>query len=252
MIARTIDLNGDLGELPDLIAAGVDRQLLSIVTSANIACGGHAGDERTMRQSVRDALAAGVAIGAHPSYPDRPNFGRAEVDLSPTEIEIHVRRQVEALGWIAHFEDTHVRHVKPHGALYHAAMERPEIARLVARGAWAWSTDLILVGQAGRPGLDVWRDMGAKVMSEAFADRRYEPDGRLRQRSRSGAVLADPHEVERQAVRIATGRGVVASDGTVVPIAADTICVHGDTPGAVTLARRVRLALEAAGVRCTC
>lgn len=252
MSPRTIDLNGDLGELPDLIAAGVDRQLLSIVTSANIACGGHAGDQHTMRQSVLDALAAGVAIGAHPSYPDRPNFGRVEIDLSPVEIEIHVRRQVEALGWIAHFEHTHVHHVKPHGALYHAAMERPEVARHVARGARAWSTDLILVGQAGRPGLDVWRDMGANVMCEAFADRRYEPDGRLRPRALSGAVLYDVDEVADQAVRIATGQGVVASDGSVVPIAADTICVHGDTPGAVTLARRVRLSLEAASVRCRC
>lgn len=249
MTPRTIDLNADLGELPDLIAAGIDRQLLSIVTSANIACGGHAGDEHTMRQSVRDALAAGVAIGAHPSYPDRTNFGRVEIDFSPAEIEIHVRRQVEALGWIAQFEGAHLRHVKPHGALYHAAMERPDVAQVVARGARAWSQDLILVGQAGRPGLDVWRDMGACVMREAFADRRYEPDGRLRPRSLPGAILLDASEVADQAVRIATGRGVVASDGSTLPIAADTIGVHGDSPGAVTLARHVRIALDSAGVR---
>lgn len=250
MTTRTIDLNCDLGEIPALIEAGVDRELLSIVTSANIACGGHAGDEETMQKSVEDAITAGVAVGAHPSYPDRVNFGRVEIKLSPAEIEIHVRRQVEAIGWIAHFADGKLRHMKPHGALYHAAMERRDVAKLVAKGALAWNRDLILVGQADRPGLEVWREMGAQVRAEAFADRRYEPDGTLRSRSLAGAVLHVASEVADQAVRIACGQGVVASDGSVVPIVADTICVHGDTPGAVAHARAVRFALESAGVRC--
>lgn len=252
MTPRTIDLNCDLGEVPDLIAAGIDRQLLSIVTSANIACGGHAGDEGTIRQSVRDALAAGVAIGAHPGYPDRANFGRMEVGLSVAEIEASVREQLVAFDEFARAEGGKVRHVKPHGALYHAAMSRPEVADAVARAAMPWSKSLILVGQAGASGLNVWSGMGFRVRGEAFADRRYEADGTLRARTREGAVFHNSSDVEAQAVRIALGQGAIASDGSVVAINAETICVHGDTPGAVKLARRVRNALEAAGVQCRC
>lgn len=263
MSARTIDLNCDLGEIPALIDAGVDRELLSIVTSANIACGGHAGDEQTMRRTVRDAIAAGVAIGAHPSFPDRENFGRLEMAMSPQEIEASVREQIAVLGKIAREEGAELRHVKPHGALYHAVLKSVEMAKAIARAAGAWSPSLILVEQAkatppsdpsaeadGLHPLDLWRSMGFRVAGEAFADRRYEPDGSLRARSREGAVLHDAREVAGQAVGVALGRGVLTSADTTIPLRADTICVHGDTPGAVAMARAVRTGLEAAGVRC--
>lgn len=249
MTARTIDLNCDLGEVPELIASGVDRALLGVVSSANIACGAHAGDETTMRQSVRDAIACGVAIGAHPGYPDRPNFGRLEVAMSPEEIEASVRTQVAALGTIARAEGADLTHVKPHGALYHAANARPEVARAIARAAAAWSTSLALVGQAGLGAIATWTSMGCRTVGEAFADRRYERDGTLRARSQANAMFHEGEDVAAQALRLALGQGVVVDGAGVLAVDARTICVHGDTPHAVRFAHGVRAALERAGVR---
>jgi 5-oxoprolinase (ATP-hydrolysing) subunit A len=238
--AAWIDLNCDLGE-----GTPGDLALLDIVTSANIACGGHAGDERSMRETVRAAAARGVAVGAHPGYPDRARFGRFDLNMTRSQIEAAVKSQVAALDAIATEEGTHVGHIKPHGALYHAAMQRPDVARAIANAAGGFA---VLVGLAGAAGLDVWRGLGVSVAAEAFADRRYERDGSLQSRSGAGSLITDPSLAAEQAVRIARGQGVVASDGAVVAVHAQSICVHSDTPGAVEVARAVRAALERANV----
>lgn len=244
MGARAIDLNCDMGE-----GAGNDAALVECVTSANIACGGHAGDEQSMRVVVREALQRGVAIGAHPGYPDRAGFGRVAIALSPREVELCVAEQVERLSAIARQEGTRVRHVKPHGALYHAAMNAREVAAAVAAGVRRVDAGLVLVGLAGARGLEWWREMGLRVAAEAFADRRYEGDGSLRGRGHADAMIEDPREAAEQASRIARGAGVVAVDGREVGVSAATICIHGDSAGAVALARAVRTRLDREGVQ---
>lgn len=252
MNPASIDLNCDLGEHDGAGTASIssdDLALLDIVTSANIACGGHAGDESSMTATVAAALARGVAVGAHPSYPDRPRFGRVRLDMPPDQIEQCIADQVAALARVAAAAGARLRHLKPHGALYHAAMTEPAVAEAIAKAARSVQPDLILVGLAGAPALDQWRGLGFTVASEAFADRRYEPDGSLRARSHPDALITDPAEAAAQAVHIVTGHGVVALDGRAVPLRADTICIHSDTPGAAGVARAVRAALMHAGVK---
>lgn len=241
----TIDLNADLGESADPDRLALDAALLGVVSSANIACGGHAGDERTMTAVLGAAAAHGVAIGAHPSYPDRPGFGRRPMTLEPAALRRSLAEQLDALRSIADRHGVTVRHVKPHGALYHAAMTDPAVAELVAESA----AGLRLVGQAGMPGVEVWRSMGREVLAEAFADRRYRPDGPLVPRSHAGAMITDPEEAAAQAVRIAVHGRVSAVGGAEVRLRAGTICVHSDTPGALAVAGAVRAGLQAAGVR---
>lgn len=247
--AATIDLNADLGEDPRALAEGLDAALLDVVTSANVASGGHAGDEATMRAVVRLARERGVAVGAHPSYPDRAGFGRTEIALTPAEIESTVAEQVAALGEVARAQGVALTHVKPHGALYHAAARRPAVAEAVARGAARWSRALVLVGPAGSTALAAWRALGFRAAGEAFADRRYEPDGALRSRALPGALLTEPEEAVHQALEVARDRRVTTADGGRWAVAAETLCLHGDTPGAPVLARAVRAALLGAGVR---
>jgi 5-oxoprolinase (ATP-hydrolysing) subunit A len=241
---RTIDLNCDMGE-----GVGDDTALMEFISSANIACGGHAGDDETMRETVRMAMERGVAIGAHPSYPDRDGFGRKEMEMSPEAIEETVWEQVSRLDRIVSDEGGRLAHVKPHGALYHAAMNNRDVAIAIAAGIRRLSPGLVLVGLAGSEALGWWVEAGMGVAAEAFADRRYEADGFLRARSKAGAMIEDPAVAAEQAVRIAEGRGVVAEDGTVVDVRAGTICVHGDTAGAEGVARAVRRSLERAGIR---
>ncbi len=243
-----IDLNCDLGESDAPEQVATDAALLQIVSSANIACGGHAGDVASMTRTIRSALERGVAVGAHPSYPDRAGFGRVAMAMTPDEIEQATRDQLAALDRVATTLSTRVAHVKPHGALYHAAMTRPDIARAVARAAASLAARPTLVGLAGAPALEAWRTMGFTVAAEAFADRRYEPDGSLRSRKHDDSLITDPADAAAQALRIALGAGPVAIDGTTVPLRADTICIHSDTPGAVAVARAVRAALERAGL----
>src|SRR5437867_2691962 len=239
-----IDLNCDMGELPEAIADGTQEALLRSITSANVACGGHAGDEHTMRTTIEQALRAGVAIGAHPGYPDRANFGRLELKLSAETIADSVFEQVRALAEIAAACGARLAHVKPHGALYNQAVRNRELAEAIAKGVARWSRDVVLVGLAGWPMLDVFREAGFAVAAEAFADRRYEPDGTLRSRKFEDALIRDPVEAATQALSIAQRGIVTAHDGTEVQLTAQTICIHGDTPGSVQIAAAVARALR--------
>ncbi|MCG3130914.1 MAG: hypothetical protein FLDDKLPJ_01688 [Phycisphaerae bacterium] len=249
MKARTIDLNCDLGERTDRTGIAEELQLLEFVSSVNVACGGHAGDADSMTRVVEAALTRGVAVGAHPSYPDRAGFGRAEQDMPPAALEDVVAAQVAALVEVSLRVGATVTHVKPHGALYHAAARRAETAEAVARGVGRVAGPVILVGPSGSPALGVWRGLGFRIAGEAFADRRYERDGTLRSRKQAGAVFTCPADVAAQAVRVARGLGAVAEDGTIVAIVADTLCIHGDSPSAVESARAVHQALADAGIR---
>ena len=251
-----IDLNCDTGELPEAVADGTQEALLRSITSANIACGGHAGDEATMRTTIEQALRAGVAVGAHPGYPDRANFGRLELKMSPEAIAESVFQQVQALAKVAAACGAKIVHVKPHGALYNQAVHNRELAEAIAKGVAAvsdagnagWRKNIVLVGLAGSPMLDVFREAGFAVAAEAFADRRYEPNGTLRSRKFDDALIRNPEEAAWQALGIAERGVVIAIDGSDVAVDAQTICIHGDTPGSVQIATAVARALREASV----
>jgi len=227
-----IDLNCDMGELED---AAHEAALMEHVTSANIACGAHAGDDGTMERTARLALERGVRIGAHPGYPDRANFGRLEMSMSPEEIADTVYQQIRRLEAIVERLRGHIEYVKPHGALYNVAVKNAEVARAIGEGVTRWRRTAPIFGLAASPMLDVWKEMGLEGVGEAFADRRYEPDGTLRSRKFPDALITDPAAAAAQAARL-------AREGK-----AQTICVHGDTPGSVEILRACRAALEAAG-----
>jgi len=243
-----IDLNADLGESAEALASGADFELMRYITSANVACGGHAGDESTMRQTLEAAKKLKVAVGAHPSYPDRENFGRLESPMPPAALESSVRQQIASLVAIAGRFGLRLVHVKPHGALYHATNKDREIALAVGHAVQAVDPQLIMVGQAGAPALEVWRDMGLRCAAEAFADRAYERDGTLRKRTLPNALL-DTERAAQQALGIALNHKVVASDGSGLTVVAQTICIHSDTPGAAAIARKINEGLKAAGVQ---
>ena len=244
-----IDLNCDMGEIPEAAADGSQEALMRLLSSANIACGGHAGDEQMMRTTIEQAIRAGVAVGAHPGYEDRANFGRLEMQLQPEEIAASVHKQILALAAITREYGAGIRHVKPHGALYNQAAGDAEIARAIAEGVRRWRTDAILVGLAGSVMMDEFRAAGFRVVAEAFADRRYERDGRLRSRKFADALLRAPQQAAEQALRIAEHGSVVAVDGSVIPVIAQTICIHGDTPGAQEIAAAVHQRLQRAGIK---
>ncbi|MGO9239393.1 MAG: 5-oxoprolinase subunit PxpA [Bryobacteraceae bacterium] len=244
---KSIDLNCDLGEREDL-APDVQELLLESVTSANIACGAHAGSEALMALTIRQALRHGVAVGAHPGYADRANFGRLELALPLEEIEASVEQQVRTLMRIAAQVGAEVRYVKPHGALYNQAARDNALAAAIARAVARVQPRLGLVGLAGSGMLQVWSEAGFRVAAEAFADRRYESDGSLRSRRHGDAVLDSPGPAVAQALAIAIQGAAVAPDGSIVRIQAQTLCIHGDTPGAAAIARAVRRRLEERGV----
>jgi len=243
-----IDLNCDMGELPEAIADGTQEALMRSITSVNIACGGHAGDEQTMKTTIEQALRWKLAIGAHPGYADRANFGRVELDVPPKKIAASVFDQVRALAEIAGRCGAHLIHVKPHGALYNQAVRDRGIAQAIAAGVARWNREVVLVGLAGSPMLDVFRGAGFAVAAEAFADRRYEPDGTLRSRKFEDALICEPAEAGWQALRIVERAAVIACDGTEVSVDAQTLCIHGDTPGAPEIAATVARILREAGV----
>ncbi len=237
MVMR-IDLNCDLGE-----GGPFDPALMPLVSSANIACGGHAGDDATMRATVELAQRHGVAIGAHPGFADREHFGRRELALSGAEIRRLVAAQVRALQAIAP-----LRHVKPHGALYNLAAREDTVARAVVEGVQSAGSDLILVGLTGSALLRAGRACGLKVAGEAFADRRYGSDGALVPRGQPEALIEDVNESVEQVLMLVRDGCVRATNGALLPVEAATICVHGDAPNAVALVGALRAALIAAGI----
>jgi UPF0271 protein len=241
----TVDLNSDLGE-----GAGHDAELMPLITSANIACGAHAGDERTMRETVELALRHGVAIGAHPGYPDRANFGRLPMAMDTLALIEQISAQVRALVHIAAEAGTSVRHVKAHGALYNEAARDAAIADAIASAIFddARGALLLVFAMPGTALMERAVAMDLRVAREGFADRAYEPDGTLRSRRLPGAVHTDPKVAAAQAVSFVRDGGVRAFDGSFLRLAVDTICLHGDTPGAPAMAVAVREALAREGV----
>jgi 5-oxoprolinase (ATP-hydrolysing) subunit A len=244
----TIDLNCDVGESFGAFTIGADADMMSSITSASVACGFHAGDPAVMRQTVRLARDAGVAVGAHPGLPDLAGFGRREMRVSPQEVEDMVLYQVGALGAIAASEGVRLQHVKAHGALYNMAARDRGLAEALTRAVRACDPALVLFGLAGSEMLRAGAAAGLAVAAEGFADRAYEPDGSLMSRSRPDAIVHDVGSVVRRGVRMAAEGKVVTTDGTEIALRVDTICIHGDTPGALELVRAVRSGLERAGV----
>ncbi len=244
-----IDLNCDLGESSEPNQLESDARLLDSVSSVNIACGFHAGGPELMRHTVRLAKEKGVAVGAHPGFRDPEGLGRRAMVMPPGELEDLVAYQVGALAGIAALEGTWLSHVKPHGALYNLAAQSSEVAEAVARAVAAIDSQLVLVGLAGSQLIAAARTMGLTGAQEAFADRAYHPDGTLVGRERQGAVIDDEGEVVTRALSIAREGHVLSWDGQRIQVHADTICVHGDTPGADRLARSIKQALLDAGIR---
>jgi UPF0271 protein len=243
-----IDLNSDMGESFGPWQMGADEALMTSITSANIACGFHAGDPSVMRRTIALAKAHGVAIGAHPGFADLVGFGRREMQVSPDEIEDLVLYQVAALAGMAAAEGMRLQHVKAHGALYNMAARNATLAGAIARAVAAFDPSLILLGLPNSPLLHEGEKAGLPVAAEAFADRTYEPDGSLTSRRIAGSVIHDPAQVIDRAVQMVKTGTVVARNGVVIPLAAETMCLHGDTPGSADLARRIRTALEQAGI----
>lgn len=243
-----IDLNSDSGESFSRWRLGDDETMMKVITSANIACGFHAGDPLVMRTTVRAAVAHGVAVGAHVSYHDLHNFGRSFIDVAPDKLQADVVYQIGALQAIAHAAGTRVSYVKPHGALYNAIVNHTEQAQAVAAAVAELDPTLVVLclpnSEIARTALEI----GLRVAYEAFADRAYHADGTLVSRREPGAVLHDPDEIAARVVRMVADKQIVAVDGTIITVDADSICVHGDTPGAVAIAQSVRTSLDAAGI----
>lgn len=245
----TIDLNADLGEGFAVYRFLQEPAVLSLVTSANIACGAHAGDPMVMREAVARAKAAGVVIGAHPGYPDREGFGRRELAASPEEIGAMVIVQIGALAAVCAAAGTRLRYVKPHGALYNRAARDAAAARAIAEAVHAVDPSLVLLGLDGSALVRAGEDAGLAVAREAFLDRAYRPDGTLVPRGEPGAVLTDPAHVAERALRMVTEHHVIAVDGTRHLMRPDSLCAHGDGGNPYALVHGVRSALEEAGVR---
>jgi 5-oxoprolinase (ATP-hydrolysing) subunit A len=242
-----IDLNADVGESFGAWSLGEDEELIPLVSSVNVAAGLHAGDPSVIASNVGIAARHGIAVGAHPGYPDLAGFGRRAMALTPDEIEVSVLYQVGAVAAFARAAGIELRHVKAHGALYNRAARDESAAAAIARGVASFSRSLLLVGLAGSVMIDAGRAAGLAVAEEAFADRTYEPDGSLRSRALEGSVIGDPAAAAAQAVQLTRGT-VTAAGGRRLEVHADTICVHGDLPGAASRALAVRQALEAAGI----
>jgi len=240
----SVDLNADLGEgAPD------DAELLALVSSANIACGWHAGDARLMQATVAAALESGVAIGAHPSYPDRENFGRSEMQLTPAEVRADLIYQIGALDALVRAAGGRLHHVKPHGALYNQAARDPALADAVATAVRDVDPGLAVYGLAGGELLRAAERAGLRAVAEVFADRGYRADGSLVPRSQPGAHVDDANEAVERTLRMLREGVVQAVDGETVPLRAQTICLHGDGPHALAFARALHAALGRAGVR---
>jgi UPF0271 protein len=248
-MARTIDLNCDMGESYGRWTLGADEAIMPFITSANIACGFHGGDPHVMRRTVALALRHGVAVGAHPSLPDLMGFGRRVMDVSPQELKDYVCYQTGALREFVRVAGADLQHVKPHGILYTMAERDETIAQAIGEAAREAGQGLILMTLASGKYEATCRKMGCRVASEGFADRAYNVDGTLVSRKLPGALITDPGAAAAQAVKLATEGKVRTLDGVEIDLAVQTICCHGDTPGAERIVRAVREALERAGVQ---
>ena len=243
-----IDINSDVGESFGAYTIGHDAGLFRSITSANVAAGFHAGDPSVLRGTIRLAKTHGVAVGAHPGFPDLVGFGRRELNVTTQEAEDFVLYQIAAVAGVAAAEGVKIQHVKPHGALFNMAVRNAELAAAIARAVVAVDASLVLFGLPGSEILNAGRAAGLRVAAEVFADRAYEPDGSLASRHKPGSVIHEAGAVVTRAVRMVKERTVIAIDGSIVALEADTICVHGDTPGSDDLAARIRAGLEAAGI----
>ena len=239
---RAIDINCDLGE-----GCGNDAELMRLISSANIACGFHAGDEETMRRTVKLAFNNGVAIGAHPSYPDRENFGRTEMSMSPTEVFEIVAEQIQTLKHICDAQGTILHHVKPHGALYNQAAKSVALSAAIANAVKQNDSDLILYALSGSYLISEAEEIGLKTASEVFADRTYQNDGTLTPRSQPDALVTEDDISVAQVLQMVEKQSVISTNGETVPLRADTICIHGDGEHAVSFASRIRAALTEQG-----
>jgi UPF0271 protein len=244
-----IDLNCDLGESFGRWSIGHDADVMRSITSANVACGFHAGDPGVMRDTVRLAREHGVAVGAHPGFPDLVGFGRRNMAASPREVEDFVLYQIGALAAVAAAEGVKLKHVKAHGALYNMAIRDRALSDAIARAVASFDKTLILFGLPKSELLRAGQAAGLPVAPEGFADRSYEPDGSLTPRDREGAVIHDPSAVVRRAVRMARDEVVTATNGEDIPMYVRTICTHGDTPGSHELTRLLRTGLEREGIK---
>ncbi len=243
-----IDLNSDMGESFGAYSIGADEEILRWVTSANVACGWHGGDPHVMRQTVARAKALGVAVGAHPSYPDLLGFGRRVMQITRQEARDYMLYQIGALRAFVEAAGLRLQHVKPHGAIYNVAAKDRELSLGIAEGVKDAGGDLILMGLPGSEMLRAAQEVGVRVAGEVFGDRAYNEDGSLVARTLAGSLITDPDRVAERVIGLAKGT-VTAITGTEIRLRADTICLHGDTPGAAVIARRVRERLEAAGVQ---
>jgi 5-oxoprolinase (ATP-hydrolysing) subunit A len=244
-----IDLNSDMGEAFGAYRMGPDAELLQLVTSANVACGFHAGDPRTMEATVAGAVAAGVAVGAHVSYPDLVGFGRRQMNVSADELVTDVLYQIGALEAFARRHGTSVRYVKAHGALYNDLVDDETLAGALAEAVLTYGSGLSVLTMPGSTSVEVFEKAGVPVVLEAFADRAYTPAGRLVSRKEPGSVITDPAAVAERGRRLALGEPIEARGGEELRVQAASICVHSDTPGSVALAVALRESLAAAGVQ---
>ena len=245
---RKVDLNADLGESFGAYSIGMDEEVIQYISSANVACGWHAGDATVMDRTVRNAAKAGVRVGAHPGYPDLLGFGRRPMSISPDEGRAYIQYQVGALWAFARGAGVELQHVKPHGALYNTAAKDRELALALCEGVRAVDPKLIFMGLAGSELLRAAEEVGLRAASEVFADRAYMPDGNLAPRSMPGSVLHDREFAIRRTVRMVKEGVVTAIDGTDIPIRADSICVHGDNRSALEFVEGIRAALTAEGI----
>lgn len=244
-----VDLNSDLGESYGAYRLGCDEEVISVVTSVNIACGWHAGDAETMARTVELAAKAGVAIGAHPGYPDLLGFGRRNMAVSPRELKAYVQYQVGALAAFCRAKQVPMHHVKPHGAMYNQAAQDLQLALAICEGVAEVDDHLILMGLAGSELIQAADQVGLRRCCEVFADRAYEEDGSLVSRKKPGAVIKDPGESAQRVIRMVKEGKVTAVSGRDISITADSICVHGDNPEAVATVRALRAALEREGIQ---
>lgn len=246
-----VDINCDMGESFGAYKLGLDEEVIRYITSANIACGWHAGDPLVMDRTVRMAKEHGVGVGAHPGYPDLLGFGRRNMNCSPEEIRNYMVYQIGALRAFCDVHGVKLRHVKPHGNLYLTAVEDENTARPIAEGIVSMDPDLIYVGLAGSKGelmTRIGKEVGLNVVLEAFPDRAYTANGTLVSRRHPGAVIKEPERVTERALKMAAEGKVIAIDGTEIHLRAETLCVHGDTPGAVDLVKQIRELLEREGI----